>query len=225
MAEFNRAAHARRNAIRARSKRIHELANPESLLRHFDETVTRMIAVTAALSKQQMKDRHPSEEWSQVRPVIRASIAGALLERLGEHFPELCLKEDTTVERVALGASQEPKVALKPWRGVLTAAHVKKYGERDCPECGLRLFIGDKVTVPKGEATAFHETCKPGTEGKAPGVVRIIEVAERHIAKGGKCHHCGEPLELGGLMAWRFGWRVVLHHTCWLELGKPEALK
>jgi hypothetical protein len=225
MAEFNRAAHARRNAIRARSKRIHELANPEKLLSHFDETATRMIAVTTALAKQQMKERNPSEEWSKVRPAIRATIAEALLVRLGDLFPELCLKEGATTDRVSLGVSEEPKVAAKPWRGVLTAAHVKKYGERVCPECELRLAIGDKVTVQKGEVTAFHENCKPGTGGKAPGVVRIIEVTERHLAKGGKCHHCQELLELGGLMAWRFGWRGILHHICWAELGKPESLE
>jgi hypothetical protein len=227
---FNKASFAKTNAIKARKKRLKEMADPENLEKSIGEIVTRMLVVVSTMTKQQMAGRPPEDEWRVVRPMARATVAEALLAGLAGHFPELRMADGVTAERVPLKATGALRVTGKAWRGVLTAAHIEKYGERCCPKCELRLAIGDTVSVPAGGDLAFHESCKPkpetGATGLSPRGVKVFAYAHRHAEKkpGSACAHCCACFTIGESVAWRFGWTAMLHESCWLELGKPDSL-
>jgi hypothetical protein len=221
-AKFNKASFAKTNAIRARQKRLQEIAKPENLESAISEFVTRVTAVTGALVKEAMggADDIP-REFRVVRPMVRATIAEALLLALDGQLP-LELKADASTDRIPLAVSR--KVLRKTWTGVLTANHIEKFGERHCPKCELRLAIGDTVTVPAGGDLAYHRACKP--EQPASGSVRVFDVTTAHLEKrpGSLCAHCSAAFKAGDSAAWRMGWKKMLHESCWLELGKPESL-
>ncbi len=217
---------AKRNAIKARNARKLELANPENLEKALDEIVTRIVAVTTTLTKAEMGgEDDPGREFKIVRPMVRATIAEALARRLEGHLPELELKAGLPTERVALTAT--PKKHYKPWRGALTAAHVDRFGERVCPGCDMRILLGETVVVPLGGQDAYHEACAPEATVDAGHGVKVLSVAERHFKKrpDNRCQRCALRFQIGDRAAWRFGWPTMLHEACWLELGKPEALK
>jgi hypothetical protein len=212
----------KRNAIKAKQDRKRDLADPEKLEKALDEIATRLTSTVATMAKVEMKGREPSEEWSVVWPMVRATVAEALLARIETALPgQLMLRPDVAPARV--GLVKPPRPPKRAWTGVLTDAHVKRYGERMCPGCELRLVRGDSVTVLPGTETAYHKSCAP-KPAPAPKPVRVFPAAERHIEKGSVCRHCTAPMGLGEMMVWRYGWTEVLHESCWLELGKPEAL-
>jgi hypothetical protein len=215
---------ARTNAIKARKLRQRNMADPANLEAAMDEFATRLIATTAAIVKREMEGRHPSEECSIIRPRVRTTIVLALLERLHGLFPEIGIQGSVTQERVLLNAVRAERTASKPWRGVLTAKHVEHYGERSCPECGLRLAIGDSLVVPGGAEMAWHKGCAP--KEMRVDVVRVFPVAARHLERrpGVACAHCEVAFSLEDRAAWKFGWTAMLHEACWAELGKPETL-
>lgn len=221
-AKFNKASFAKTNAIRARKNRLLEIAKPENLESAISEFVTRVTAVTGSLVKEVMggADDMP-REFKVVRPMVRATIAEALLLALDGQLP-LELKADASKDRLPLAVSK--KVLRKTWTGVLTANHIEKFGDRHCPKCELQLVPGDTVTVPAGGDLAYHRGCRP--EQPPAGTVRVFEVTEAHMAKrpGSLCRHCSAGFIPGDSAAWRMGWKKMLHESCWLELGKPESL-
>lgn len=224
---FNQASFAKTNAIKARKKRLKEMADPENLEKSIGEIVTRMLVVASTMTKQAMAGRPPEDEWRVVRPMVRATVAEALLAGLEGHFPELRMADDVTAERVPLKATGALRATGKAWRGVLTAKHIEKYGERCCPKCELRLAIGDTVAVPAGGDSAYHEACKPKpVTGSSPRAVKVFAYAHRHAEKkpGSSCQECSKLFAIGDSVAWKFGWTAMLHESCWLELGKPESL-
>jgi hypothetical protein len=212
----------KKNAIKAKQERKRDFADPEKLEKALDEIATRLISTVASMAKAEMKGREPHEEFSIVWPMVRATVAETLLARVEVALPKmLALRSDVTADRV--GLVKAPRPPKKAWSGVLTAAHVTRYGERMCPTCELRLAIGDTVTVPPGAETAFHKGCAPKPK-KEQGPTRVFPVAERHIEKGSACKQCAAPFSLGENAVWKYGWTAMLHEACWVELGKPEAL-
>jgi hypothetical protein len=219
---FNKASFAKTNAIKARKKRLEEVAKPENFETALSEFVSRVMAVTGSLVREAKGgDDDMAREFKVIRPMVRATIAEALLLALDGHLP-LELKADASTDRMPLAVSK--KALRKTWTGVLTANHVEKFGERRCPKCELRLAIGDTVTVPAGGELAYHRGCKP--EPLPSGSVRVFEVTAAHIEKrpGSLCAHCSAAFKAGDSAAWRMGWKKMLHESCWTELGKPESL-
>lgn len=212
----------KKNAIKARQARKRDMADPGSLTKALDEITTRLISTVASMAKAEMKGREQSEEFSIVWPMVRATVAEALLERVETALPGmLMLKSDVATARVGLVSA--PRPPKKAWTGVLTAAHVTRYGERCCPACEMRLVCGDLVTVLPGTETAYHKGCAPKPK-KEPGPVRVFPIAERHIEKASVCQRCSLAFDLGEQAAWKLGWTAMLHESCWAELGKPESL-
>jgi hypothetical protein len=220
-AKFNKASFAKTNAIRARKKRLQEIAKPENLESAISEFVTRVTAVTGSLVREAMGGVDDiAREFKVIRPMVRATIAEALLLALDGQLP-LELKADASKDRLPLAASKKP--LRKTWTGVLTANHVEKFGDRACPACELRLMIGDTVTVPAGGELAYHRGCRPEP---AAGSVRVFDVTMAHLMKrpGSVCVECEVAFKAGDSAAWKMGWKKMLHEACWAELGKPEAL-
>lgn len=212
----------KKNAIKAKQIRKRDLADPGSLEKALDEITTRLISTIAAMAKAEMKGREQSEEFSIVWPMVRATVAEALLKRVETALPGmLMLAPEAPTAR--LGLVKAPRPPKKAWTGVLTATHVTRYGERCCPGCEMRLVCGDVVTVPSGAELAYHKGCAPKPK-REEGPTRVFPIAERHIEKASVCGRCSLAFDLGERAAWKFGWTAMLHEACWTELGKPEAL-
>jgi hypothetical protein len=111
------------------------------------------------------------------------------------------------------------------WKtAVLDLRHIKRFGERRCEGCQKYTELFDRVSwkIPHGERI-WHEKCrpkeKPPNNGeKAKSGLRAFELMEHHIKKHGErnCSTCGQPLELGQMVLWKFGSKNVAHERCGL---------